>query len=52
MQAGSEFSEDDYIKIIAAEYAGKNNNPSTMVLKLIMKMVTKLMITISLVLIY
>ena len=27
MQAGNEFSEDDYIKI-AAEYAGKNNNPS------------------------
>ena len=27
MQAGSEFSEEDYIKI-AREYAGKNNNPS------------------------
>ena len=26
MQAGDEFSEDDYIKI-ASEYAGKNNNP-------------------------
>jgi len=26
MQAGDEFSEDDYIKI-AREYAGKNNNP-------------------------
>jgi hypothetical protein len=27
MQAGDEFSEEDYIKI-AREYAGKNNNPS------------------------
>ena len=27
MQAGDEFSEEDYIKI-AKEYAGKNNNPS------------------------
>ena len=27
MQAGNEFSEEDYIKI-AKEYAGKNNNPS------------------------
>ena len=26
MQAGDEFSEEDYIKI-ATEYAGKNNNP-------------------------
>jgi len=28
MQAGDEFSEEDYIKI-ATEYAGKNNNPMT-----------------------
>ena len=27
MQAGNEFSEEEYISKIAKEYAGKNNNP-------------------------